>query len=90
MRIFKNRWFKRFAAKENIMDNELRELVNQLEAGNVGTNLGGGVYKMRLARSGEGKSGGYRVIVFFIEAENVRFLCMALQNLLRRISAKRN
>jgi len=27
--------------------------------------LGGGVFKVRLARSGEGKSGGYRVIVFF-------------------------
>jgi hypothetical protein len=27
--------------------------------------LGGGVFKVRLARPGEGKSGGYRVIVFF-------------------------
>jgi hypothetical protein len=36
-----------------------------LEAGQVEANLGGGVYKERLARPGEGKSGGYRVIVFF-------------------------
>ena len=65
MRIFKNTWFSRFARKESITDEELRELVNQLEAGQAGSDLGGGVFKARLARSGEGKSGGYRVIVFF-------------------------
>ena len=60
-----NRWFSRFAVRENITDDELKETVNALEAGQVDANLGGGVYKMRLARSGEGKSGGYRVILFF-------------------------
>ena len=69
MRIFKNTWFTRFAEKENITDGELRELVNQLEAGQADADLGGGVYKIRLARSGEGKSGGYRVIVFFRREE---------------------
>ena len=65
MRIFKNTWFTRFARKENITDDELRELVKQLEVGQADANLGGGVYKIRLARSGEGKSGAYRIIVFF-------------------------
>lgn len=65
MRIFKNTRFARYAGKEDISDNELREAVSQLEAGQADTNLGGNVYKMRLARSGEGKSGGHRVIVLF-------------------------
>ena len=65
MRIFKNTWFARFADKEGISDNELKETVNQLEQGQADANLGGGVYKVRVARSGEGKSGGYRVIVYF-------------------------
>ena len=65
MRIFKNTWFTRFAGKEGITDSELRELVDQLEAEQADANLGGDVYKIRIARSGEGKSGGYRVIVFF-------------------------
>ena len=65
MRIFKNTWFSRFAGKEGITDDGLKEMVNQLEAGHAVVDLGGGVYKMRLARSGEGKSGGYRIIVFF-------------------------
>jgi len=65
VRIFKNTWFDRFAGKEGITDDELKEVVGQLEADQVNANLGGGVYKVRIARPGEGKSGGYRVIVFF-------------------------
>jgi hypothetical protein len=66
VRIFKNSWFTRFAAKEGIADNELKAIANDvLEAGQAEANLGGGVYKVRVARSKEGKSGGYRVIVFF-------------------------
>ena len=68
MKIFKNTWFTRFADKEGITDNELTEAVNRLEAG-AAIDLGGGVYKIRLARPGEGKSGGYRVIVFYRSEE---------------------
>jgi hypothetical protein len=65
VRLFKNTWFNRFAKKEGITDDELHETVNLLETGQADADLGGGVYKVRLARSSEGKSGGYRVIVFF-------------------------
>ena len=69
MRIFKNTWFTRFASKEGITDAELCKTVNRLEAGQADADLGGGVFKARLARPGEGKSGGYRVIVFFKSGE---------------------
>ena len=39
--------------------------MKQLEAGQFDADLGGGVYKQRTARPGAGKSGGYRIIVFF-------------------------
>lgn len=65
MRIFKNLWFSRFAEREGIEDEELKAVVTQLEEGQINANLGGGVYKQRIARQGAGKSGGYRVIVFF-------------------------
>jgi hypothetical protein len=65
VRVFKNTWFTRFARKENISDEELRKIVKRLEAGQPDVDYGGDVYKMRVARPGEGKSGGYRVIVFF-------------------------
>jgi hypothetical protein len=57
--------FSRFASKEGITDQELLEVVDQLEASQADANLGGDVYKVRVARKGEGKSGGHRVIVFF-------------------------
>ena len=74
MRIFKNTWFNRFADREGITDNELREAANQLEAGKADANLGGGVYKVRIARHGEGKASGYRVIVFFRSKERTFFV----------------
>lgn len=69
MRLFKNTLFNRFAKKEGITDGELHEAVNQLEEGQADADLGGDVYKVRIARSGKGKSGGYRVIVFFKSEE---------------------
>ena len=44
-------------------------MVNQLEKGQADADLGGDVYKMRIARPGEGKSGGFRVVVFFRSEE---------------------
>ena len=73
MRVFKSTWFSRFAGKEGITDRELKEMVNQLEAGQADADLGGGVYKVRAARPGEGKSGGYRVIVFFRSEDRTFF-----------------
>ena len=74
MRAFKNTWFSKFADKEGITDDELKEAVNRLEAGQAEANLGGNVYKVRVARSGEGKSGGYRVIVFYRSEERTFFV----------------
>jgi len=73
VRIFKNTWFNRFADREGITDGELMEAANRLEAGQADADLGGGVYKVRVARSGEGKVGGYRVIVFFRSEERTFF-----------------
>jgi len=66
--------FARYAGKQGISENELREAVNQLEAGQADANLGGNVYKVRVARSGEGKSGAYRVIVLFRSGERTFYV----------------
>jgi hypothetical protein len=73
MRVFKNSWFTRFAEKEVISDDELRGIVDQLEAGQADADLGGHVYKQRLARPGESKAGGYRIIVFFRRGDKTFF-----------------
>jgi hypothetical protein len=74
VRVFRNMGFTRFAGKEGITNGELREMVNRLEAGHADADLGGGVYKIRVARPCEGKSGGYRAIVFFRTEERTFFV----------------
>jgi len=70
LRIFKNAWFVRFARKEAIQDNALREAVHRIEDGQVDADLGGCVLKQRIARPGRGKSKGYRTIIIFCKADD--------------------
>jgi hypothetical protein len=90
VRVFKNTWFTRFAAKEGIADDELKAIVNDvLEEGQAEADLGGGVYKARIARPGEGKSSGYRVIVYFRSGERT-FYVYGFAKSSRRHAWKRN
>ncbi|GMO23268.1 MAG: type II toxin-antitoxin system RelE/ParE family toxin [Termitinemataceae bacterium] len=68
MRIFKTKWFSKYAKKARITDTELKEAAGQDE--NF-TDLGGNVYKLRFAREGKGKSGGYRFILFFRQGDKL-------------------
>lgn len=74
MRIFANRWFARFADKQNIGDDDLREAVSRAEQGLIDADLGGGVIKQRIARKGQGKSGGFRSVVLFRQGERAFFV----------------
>lgn len=65
MRIFVAKAFARFADREGIGDGELREAVARAKKGLIDADLGGGVIKQRIARRGQGKSGGYRSIILF-------------------------
>ena len=74
MRIFKNAWFTRFARKEKIALQSLLEAVERAEMGLIDAHLGGGVIKQRIARPGQGKSGGYRSVVFYRMGERAFFV----------------
>ena len=63
MRVFRTKVFDRFARRERITDDVLIEAVDRAERGLVDADLGGGVIKQRVARPGQGRSGGYRTIV---------------------------
>ena len=65
MRVFKNKPFARFAKKADISDALLCDAVRDAEHGLIFADLGGGVIKQRLARSGQGKSGGFRTLIVF-------------------------
>ena len=74
MRVFRNAWFARFARKEKISAGALLEAVDRAEKGLIDANLGGGVIKQRVARSREGKSGGYRTVVLYRKGEKAFFV----------------
>lgn len=65
MRVFKTKWFARFARRERISDANLGEAVRRAGRGLVDADLGGGVIKQRVARPGKGRSGGYRVLIAY-------------------------
>ena len=65
VRAFKYTKFSKYAKKEGISDDDLWGVVDQLEEDQADANLGGDVFKVRIARKGEGKSGGHRAIIFF-------------------------
>jgi len=74
LKVFKNAWFERFARTEKISNDALWSAVERAEKGQIDADLGGGVIKQRIARSGEGKSKGYRSIVLFRKGESSFFV----------------
>ena len=59
MKIYKTKWFHRWAAREGLADTMLHKAVSELEAG-LADALGGYVYKKRIGLPGRGKRGGVR------------------------------
>lgn len=90
MRVFKNKWFARWARTENILDSALLQVASEVVAGRVEADLGGGLFKKRLAREGSGKRGGFRVLLGYKKpnTERVVFLYAFAKNARANISGK--
>ncbi len=63
MSIYKTRTFARWVKREGLTDRDLCDAVVEMQKGLIDARLGGGLIKKRVARSGHGKRGGYRVIL---------------------------
>ena len=74
MRIFKNQWINKYAHKQHIADEDLITAVHRAEQGLIDADLGGGVIKQRIARKGQGKSGGYRSIILLKKNDKAFFV----------------
>jgi hypothetical protein len=48
VRIFKHKWFAKFAKKEGISDAKLCKAVKDAESGKIDADYGGGVIKQRI------------------------------------------
>ncbi|CCU71767.1 type II toxin-antitoxin system RelE/ParE family toxin [Thalassolituus oleivorans] len=65
MRIFKTSHFSKWANKEGLSDETLLLAVSEIESGLVDADLGGNVYKKRVATNNRGKSGGSRTLLAY-------------------------
>jgi len=74
MRVFKNKWFQKWAAKEGLDDEALRTAVEEMENGLIDAELGGHVVKKRVALPGRGKRGGSRTLVVYQQADKAFFV----------------
>ncbi len=74
MRIFKNKIFNKYARKQNITDDELCKAVAEIESGLIDADYGGSLFKKRIAKEGEGKSGGHRSILAYVKSDKTFFM----------------
>ena len=63
MTVLMTKTFARFARKAGLADVSLAKAAAEVAAGEFDADLGGHVYKQRVARAGGGKSGGFRTII---------------------------
>ncbi|MGO8779401.1 MAG: type II toxin-antitoxin system RelE/ParE family toxin [Rhodomicrobium sp.] len=66
--------FRRFQRKERIDDETLCEAISRAELGLIDADLGSGLIKQRVARVGQGRSGGHRTIIAYRTAARSVFL----------------
>jgi hypothetical protein len=88
MRIFKNKVFNKWAAKEGLDDESLRTAVDEMEHGLIDADLGGQVVKKRVALAGRGKSGGARTLIAYRVGDRAFFIYGFAKNARANISAK--
>src|SRR5262245_53247149 len=74
MRIFVVKRFGRFQRRERITDAALCRASRAAVKGLVDARLGADLIKQRIARPGEGKRGGYRVLIAFRAKERAVFM----------------
>ncbi|QNU62914.1 type II toxin-antitoxin system RelE/ParE family toxin [Vreelandella titanicae] len=87
MRVFKNKVFNKWAAKEGLNDAALLAAIDEIERGLIDADLGGHVLKKRVAISGRGKSGGVRTLLAYKVGNKAFFVYGFAKNARANISA---
>lgn len=87
MRVFKNKAFSKWAAKEGLVDVVLLAAVDEMERGLIDADMGGHVVKKRVALAGRGKSGGFRTLLAYKAGNKAFFVYGFAKNARANISA---
>ncbi len=65
----KTKWFSKWAKKQKISDEKLLEAIRDMHNNLSSSNLGGGLFKVRVASRNSGKSSSYRTIIVYRKDE---------------------
>lgn len=63
MRIFKTKDFHKWAKKINLLDQNLKQAIIEINQGQFDANLGGDIYKKRISHKNRSKRDGLRTII---------------------------
>ena len=74
MHVFKNKAFAKWAAHEGLPDKALLDAVEEMSRGLVDADLGGQLFKKRVALDGRGKRGGARTLLAFRSDDKAFFI----------------
>jgi len=74
MRVFKTKAFQRWLNKQSLTNEDLSKAVSEIELGLVDANLGGFLYKKRIAFPGRGKRGSTRTLLAVKHGSKAFFL----------------
>ena len=69
----KTKWFNKWSKKNNITDDKLLKAIDSIPNSRGSVDLGGNLYKVRIPRTGQGKSGGFRTVVLFKKSDRQYF-----------------
>ena len=67
-------------AGSGLPNSSLREAIERAGRGSIDADLGGGIIKQRVARSGQGRSGGYRMLIAYRAGTRAVFLYAFAKN----------
>ena len=67
MNKLKTKWVAKWAKKYKVDDKKLILAIDNLKNNLSSSNLGGGLYKVRVSSQNFGKSGGFRTIIVYKE-----------------------
>ena len=84
--IYKTKEFCSLTKKERLSDRDLIEACDEIQKGLVDADLGGALYKKRVAIAGKGKSGGFRTLIGAVIGEKYFFLYAFAKNKRANIS----
>ena len=88
MSVYKTKTFARFARKAGVADTQLMAAATEVIQGRFDADLGGGVFKQRVARAGGGKSGGFRTLIAFRVGASCFFVYGFAKNEMANVTKK--